>query len=526
MIQTERIRRALLSVSDKTGIIEFARGLAGQGIELVASGGTRKLLIENGIDCRAVEEITSFPEMMGGRIKTLHPRILGGILARREVQTDLDEAAKHDIPLFDLIVVNLYPFQKQILSDPDDLERAVEKIDIGGPTMVRAAAKSFKHVAVVVDPSHYPALLEELEKNDCSLPESRRLALSSEAFRHVSIYDSIIARHLDHASSTETGEYPAELTVPLVKVMDLRYGENPHQDAAFYRDPIGRTGWTGRFDQLWGKELSTNNILDADSAWRLLCDLGGLTCVIIKHNNPCGVGRGENLKEAYEYALRTDPVSAFGGIVAVNREVDDDTAALMAKHFFEVIMAPGFSKPARDILEKKKNLRLLAIGEKASKTPLTRSWDIKSVEDGAIVQERDLATLDRERLKVVTAKTPTEKHYRALEFAWVIAKHVKSNAIVLAMEEGMVGVGAGQMSRVDSVRISIEKARISGLDTAGSVLASDAFFPFRDGIDTAAEAGVEAVIEPGGSIRDEEVIQAADEHGMAMVFTGMRHFRH
>lgn len=522
----EGIGRALLSVSDKSGLVEFAGGLARLGIELIATGGTRRLLLENGVGCRAVEDITGVPEMMGGRVKTLHPRILGGILARRQIESDMDEARENGIPLVDLVVVNLYPFQEKITRDPEDQAGAIEEIDIGGPTMVRAAAKNHAHVAVIVNPARYSDVLDELRAGSLSLSRGTRLSLAVEAFRHVSLYDSLIARYLSGFIGQEGESFPRELTLPLVRKMALRYGENPHQRAAFYTDPLAGGGWTQRFEQLGGKELSTNNILDADSAWRLLADIEGISCAIVKHNNPCGVGRGSSLAEAYENALRTDPVSAFGGIVAAHVEVDEAAARLLADHFFEVILAPGFSEAALGVLRRKKNLRLLGVKEARGNAALSSAYDVKSVEGGAILQDRDNEILPPEKPRIVTVRAPTEGEQRALAFAWVVAKHVKSNGIVLAGEHGTLGIGAGQMSRVDSVRISIEKARMAGLSTEACVLASDAFFPFRDGIDVAAQAGVAAVIQPGGSMRDEEVIGAANEHGMAMLFTGMRHFRH
>ncbi|MFQ6103689.1 MAG: bifunctional phosphoribosylaminoimidazolecarboxamide formyltransferase/IMP cyclohydrolase [Candidatus Glassbacteria bacterium] len=522
----ESIKRALLSVSKKDGIVEFARGLCDLGIELVATEGTRELLNESGIHCKTVEEFTSLPSMMGGRVKTLHPGILGGVLARRDVESDLEDAKKHKIQFFDLVVVNLYPFQETILKTPDDLDKAIEQIDIGGPTMVRAAAKNYKHVAVIVDPQNYDVILEELKKNNRTLAQDRRLELATEAFRHVSMYDAIIARYLKGFQVEEDASFPVEVVIPLIKSKELRYGENPHQKAAFYRDPIPRGGWTSRFTQLWGKELSTNNILDSESAWRLMSELQGVSCVIVKHNNPCGVGLGSKLKEAYSNALKTDPVSAFGGIVAVSESLDEETALLMSKHFFEVIMAPEYEDSALELLEKKKNLRILKIEIPDRKPPGPGCWEIKSVEDGAILQERDLGEIDLDDAKIVTEAKPTDSQLRALGFAWTVAKHVKSNAIVLACETGTIGIGAGQMSRVDSVWISVEKARRAKLSTEGAVLASDAFFPFRDGIDEAATAGIGAIIQPGGSIRDREVIEAANERGISMIFTSIRHFRH
>jgi phosphoribosylaminoimidazolecarboxamide formyltransferase/IMP cyclohydrolase len=423
--------------------------------------------------------------------------------------------------------VNLYPFHRQVTKNPTDRAGAVEEIDIGGPTMVRAAAKNHAHVAVIIDPGRYEEILGELRANERRLSEDTRLSLAVQAFRHVSLYDSMIARFLG-GFTRENDPFPHELTLPLVRRMSLRYGENPHQRASFYTDPLAGEGWTHRFTQLGGKELSTNNILDADSVWRLMADLPETACAIVKHNNPCGVGFGGPLREAYENALRTDPVSAFGGIVSANAEIDEQTAALLADHFFEVIMAPAFAAGALAQLGKKKNLRLLRVDPAPSggaSRPLF-DLDFRSVEGGAILQDRDRGTLDREKLKVVTAQAPGDSQRRALELAWIVAKHVKSNAIVLAGEKGTLGIGAGQMSRVDSVRISVEKAKMAGLSTQGCVLASDAFFPFRDGVDVAAEAGVRAIIQPGGSVRDEEVIAAANEHGIAMLFTGMRHFRH
>ena len=515
-----RVQRALLSVSDKTGIVEFARGLQALGVELLSTGGTARLLHEAGIPVTEVSDYTGFPEMMDGRLKTLHPRIHGGILGRRG--TDDAAMAAHGILPIDLVVVNLYPFESQV-SDPQcTLERAVEHIDIGGPAMLRAAAKNHADVAPCVDPADYPRVLETLRAHDGALPFDLRFELAVKAFAHTAQYDGAIANWLGERVSGGEPRLPRTLTLQFHKAQAMRYGENPHQRAAFYREPRTASGIAGA-RQLQGKALSYNNIADADAALECVKQFEAPCCVIVKHANPCGVAEAEDLRTAYERAFRTDPESAFGGIIAFNRRLDEATARLiLERQFVEVIVAPEVEESVPAVVGEKKNVRLLVTGPwEGEERP---GMDFKRVHGGLLVQDPDLALY--EKLEVVTQRAPTEEEMRDLLFTWRVCKFVKSNAIVYGRDRQTIGVGAGQMSRVNSARIAAEKAAQAGLEVAGAVMASDAFFPFRDGIDRAAEAGIVAVIQPGGSLRDAEVIQAADEHGMAMVFTGMRHFRH
>ncbi len=503
-------KRALLSVSDKTGIVEFARGLAELGFELVSSGGTATAIADAGIPVKKVSEITGAPEILDGRVKTLHPKIHGGILADRRKKEHVDELAQQDIAAIDLVVCNLYPFEKTVAEPEVSEDDAVEQIDIGGPAMVRAAAKNFHSVAVVVDPSRYEAILAELkDQGEVSL-ETRR-ALSLQAFQHTAAYDAAISTYL---AGEQT--FAERLLVAGRKVADLRYGENPHQSAAFYWSGPERSGLAAA-EQLHGKELSYNNILDTDAAWKLALDLEGPAAAIIKHSNPCGVAEAGSLAEAYTLALECDRTSAFGGIVALSRPCDVETATAMNEIFTEVVIAPGFDDDALEVLQSKKNLRLLR-----APRDLPIESDIRRVAGGFLLQSPDPSD-SAEDAKVVTKAEPTDEQWEDLRFAWVVAKHVKSNAIVLAKDRVAVGVGAGQMSRVESTKLAAMRA---GDRAQGTACASDAFFPFRDGLDAAVEAGAIAVIQPGGSVRDDEVIAAADEHGIPMVFTGRRHFRH
>jgi len=517
------IQRALISVSDKSGVVDFARRLHDMGVELLSTGGTARLLADNGLPVVEVSDYTGFPEMMAGRVKTLHPRIHGGILARRG--TDEAVMAEHGIGPIDLVAVNLYPFEQTVARGDCDLATAIENIDIGGPTLLRAAAKNHAAVTVVVDSADYAPLLEEMAAGDVS--EATRFRLAAKAFEHTARYDGAIANYL--GAVTPGGEreaFPATLSLQYRRAQAMRYGENPHQRAAFYveHDPGQACVATAR--QLQGKALSYNNVADTDAALECVKSFEeGPACVIVKHANPCGVALGENLLQAYDRAFRTDPTSAFGGIIAFNRPLDADTArAIIDRQFVEVIIAPSVEADAAAALEAKKNVRVLECGEWAA-APVP-GLDFKRVVGGLLVQDRDLGRVGESDLKVVTRRAPEPQQLRDLLFAWRVAKFVKSNAIVYCRDGMTIGVGAGQMSRVYSARIAGIKAADEGLEVKGSVMASDAFFPFRDGIDQAAEAGIAAVIQPGGSMRDEEVIAAADEHDMAMVFTGMRHFRH
>lgn len=518
------VRRALISVSDKTGIVDFARQLSGQGIELLSTGGTFRLLKENQIAVTEVSDHTGFPEMMDGRVKTLHPKIHGGILGRRGI----DDAvmAQHDIAPIDMVVVNLYPFQAAV-ADPDcDLANAIENIDIGGPTMVRAAAKNYNDVAIVVNASDYRRIVSELSDNDGQVSFQTRFDLAVKAFEHTAAYDGAIANYLGgRTGDNQNPDFPRTFNTQYIKVQDMRYGENPHQRAAFYTEREPQEACVATATQIQGKALSFNNVADTDAALECVKPFADPACVIVKHANPCGVAIGSDIRQAYDLAFATDPTSAFGGIIAFNRELDADTAkAIVERQFVEVIIAPSIAPEAAELVAAKKNIRLLACGEFDGER--AKSMDYKRVTGGLLVQDRDLGMVAMKDVKVVTDRQPTEAELNDLLFAWEVAKYVKSNAIVYARAGRTIGIGAGQMSRVYSARIAGIKAADEGLEVKGSVMSSDAFFPFRDGIDAAAAAGISAVIQPGGSMRDQEVIDAANEHGIAMVFTGMRHFRH
>ena len=514
------VRRALLSVSDKTGIVDFARALAGMGVEILSTGGTHKLLAQNGVTVREVSDYTGFPEMMDGRVKTLHPKVHGGILGRRGHDDDVMDT--HGIAPIDLVAVNLYPFEQTVARPDCDLPTAIENIDIGGPTMVRSAAKNHRDVAIVVDAADYAGLIAELQAEG-GTTLATRFDLAVKAFEHTARYDGAIANYLGCRTTGEPTRFPRTFSTQFRKAQEMRYGENPHQCAAFYVEHRQGEASVSTARQLQGKELSYNNIADTDAALECVKQFDTPACVIVKHANPCGVATAPTIREAYEYAWTTDTESAFGGIIAFNRELDADTAELIVdRQFVEVIIAPAATADAVAAVAAKKNVRLLVCGEWPA-APAPR-LDYKRVTGGLLVQDADLAL--HAELKVVSTRAPTAAEMRDLLFAWKVAKFVKSNAIVYAKDERTIGVGAGQMSRVNSARIASIKAEHAGLEVRGAVMASDAFFPFRDGIDNAAAAGIRAVIQPGGSMRDDEVIAAANEHGMAMVFTGMRHFRH
>jgi phosphoribosylaminoimidazolecarboxamide formyltransferase / IMP cyclohydrolase len=532
--QTTRlpVRRALISVSDKTGILEFARELSALGVEILSTGGTYKLLKDNGVAAVEVADYTGFPEMMDGRVKTLHPKIHGGILGRRALDGAVME--QHGIKPIDLVAVNLYPFAATVAKPGCDLADAIENIDIGGPTMVRSAAKNHKDVAIVVNASDYAGILESLKAGGLSY--AQRFDLALKAFEHTAAYDGMIANYLgtidqsrDSLSTEERSAFPRTFNSQFIKAQEMRYGENPHQSAAFYVEAQKGEASVASAIQLQGKELSFNNVADTDAALECVKSFVKPACVIVKHANPCGVAVALDseggIRQAYELAYATDTESAFGGIIAFNRELDAATAqAIVERQFVEVIIAPKISQAARDVVAAKANVRLLECGE----WPAERAagWDFKRVNGGLLVQSRDIGMIKAEDLKIVTKRAPSEQEIHDLIFAWKVAKFVKSNAIVYAKGRQTIGVGAGQMSRVNSARIAAIKAEHAGLQVAGSVMASDAFFPFRDGLDNAAANGITAVIQPGGSMRDAEVIAAADEAGIAMVFTGMRHFRH
>ncbi len=518
------IERALISVSDKTGIVSFARQLAALGVEILSTGGTASLLAENGIAVTEVSDYTGFPEIMAGRVKTLHPKIHGGVLGRRGADEQIMD--EHGILPIDLVVVNLYPFQQTVARPDCDLATAIENIDIGGPALLRSAAKNHAAVTVVVDSSDYGAVIDEMKRENLAVTDATRFSLAVKAFEHTTAYDGAIANYLGAIQPDGNRvQFPHTFNLQLQKFQDLRYGENPHQQAAFYTEHQPPEAGIATAIQLHGKALSYNNIADTDAALECAKQFETPACVIVKHANPCGVALADDIETAYERAHATDPTSAFGGIIAVNRELDAATArAIVSRQFVEVIIAPRISDAALAIAAEKKNIRLLACGEWQPQPK--RALDYKRVNGGLLVQDRDLGMVDANRLKVVSRVRPSQSQLTDLLFAWKVAKYVKSNAIVYARGNRTIGIGAGQMSRVYSARIAGIKAADEGLEVAGSVMASDAFFPFRDGIDAAAETGITAVIQPGGSVRDEEVIQAADEHGIAMVFTGMRHFRH
>ncbi len=528
-----RIRRALISVSDKTDVVEFARELKRFGVEIISTGGTAKTLREAGLAVREVSDVTRFPEMMDGRIKTLHPRVHGGLLAVRDNPEHLAAMKEHDIEPIDMVVVNLYPFEETVARGGVTLAEAIEQIDIGGPAMIRSAAKNFRDVTVVTAPSSYPDLIAEIQKNQGSLSGATRARLALNAFLTTSQYDHNIGVYLADAAARdqveephlEEGEFPGYLGLYFDNIGSLRYGENPHQRAALYLNADDdRAYGVACAELLSGKEMSFNNYVDADAAWQLVCDFDKLACAIIKHTNPAGVALGTSIEEAYRKALACDPVSAFGGIVAFNRNVDEDAARAVGEVFTEVVIAPDYEPGAIEVFKKKKNLRVLrAVDPKDHEGLEHKQFEYKQISGGMLVQNHDAHRLQREDLKVVTKRQPTETEIEDLLFAWTVCKHTKSNAIVYVRDRQSVGVGAGQMSRVDSVKIGAMRAQ---LPVAGSVLASDAFFPFRDGLDEAAGHGITAVIQPGGSVRDAEVIAAADEHNLAMVFTGIRHFKH
>lgn len=517
------ITRALISVSDKTGVVEFARDLAEAGVEILSTGGTARLLRENAVSVMEVSDYTGFPEMMDGRVKTLHPKIHGGILGRRGPDDAVME--EHGIGRIDLVAVNLYPFQ-QAVADPEcSLDNAIENIDIGGPTMIRAAAKNHRDVAVVVDPRDYGTIIQEMRKNAGQVSDSTCFRLAVKTFEHTANYDGAIANHLGSINADgNKEEFGNTINLQYRRKQSMRYGENPHQSAAFYVEDALEESSIATAHQLQGKELSYNNIADTDAALECVKQFdANPACVIVKHANPCGVALGDNLLQAYERAYSTDPESAFGGIIAFNGELDGETAqTIVERQFVEVIIAPTVSAEAIAAVSAKKNVRLLTCGNWAAE--VIHRLDFKRVNGGLLVQSADLQLLNE--TQVVTERQPSEQEMRDLLFSWQVAKFVKSNAIVYSKDNMTIGVGAGQMSRVNSARIAAIKAEHAGLEVSGSVMASDAFFPFRDGIDNAAAAGVAAVIQPGGSMRDQEVIDAANEHGMAMVFTGMRHFRH
>ena len=518
-----KIRRALLSVSDKTGLIDFARALAARHVELLSTGGTAKLLAENGIPVIEVSAYTGFPEIMDGRVKTLHPRVHGGLLGRRGVDDGVMQ--KHDIPPIDLPVVNLYPFAQTVAKPDCTHADAIENIDIGGPAMVRAASKNHESVTVIVDPADYGQVLGDLDANDGATSIDTRASLAAKAFGHTAKYDTMVSNYLMSREVTAAEGFPSALPLVYEKIQDLRYGENPHQRAAFYRELGSKGSCVANARMLQGKELSFNNIADTDTAVECVRVFAEPACVIVKHANPCGVATAVSLADAYDRAYRTDPTSAFGGIIAFNRELDEATAAaIVNRQFVEVIAAPSVSAAAAAVLAGKTNVRVLVIG------PLNKTHpgelEYRSVVGGLLVQSRDTALAQPDTFKVVSKLQPTPTQYADLWFAWRVCKYVKSNAIVFAKEGMTIGVGAGQMSRVYSTRVAALKAKDEGLTVEGSSMASDAFFPFRDGIDVAAEYGIKAIVQPGGSKRDDEVIAAANEHGMCMVFTGMRHFRH
>jgi len=522
-MQLNEIKRVLISVTDKKGIVDFTRALSAFGVEILSTGGTAAQLRNSGIAVKDVSEYTGFPEMMDGRLKTLHPKIHGGLLALRDNDAHVKAMKEHGIERIDMVVINLYQFEETVAKEDCTLDHAIENIDIGGPTMLRAAAKNYRFVTVVTDPTDYTAIIEEMKKTGGKISAATNYRLAVKTFQLTARYDGAISNYLGKIDPEgENKNFPDTFTVQFTMAQSLRYGENPHQMAAFYRENDQSLSAIANAKQLQGKELSYNNIMDSDAAWQAVSEFDKPAAVVMKHANPCGAATSDtNIGEAYRKAMETDPVSAFGGIVALNRPVDKDSAVELAKTFLEVIIAPAFDEEAKAILSAKKNVRVLEIP--ATLNQQASGYDFRKVVGGLLVQERDRKQSDIRQANVVTKRKPTEEEYEALDFAWRVVKYVKSNAIVYATKDQLVGVGAGQMSRVDSVKIAKMKAQ---LQTKGCVLASDAFFPFRDGVDMAAEAGITAIIQPGGSVRDEESIQAADEHGMAMIFTGVRHFRH
>ena len=522
------VKRALISLSDKTGVVEFAQALVDLGVEILSTGGTAKLLADANVPVIEVADYTGFPEILDGRVKTLHPKIHGGILGRRDLDEHVAKMEEHGIGNIDLVCVNLYPFAATIAKPSCTLEDAIENIDIGGPTMVRSAAKNWKHVAIVTDNGDFAAVIAELQSQAGRLSDKTRFNLSRKAFSHTAQYDGMISNYLTSVSDEklsgepEVNAFPSQFNQSWVKVQDLRYGENPHQQAAFYRDIYPAAGSLSAYTQLQGKELSYNNIADADAAWEAVKAFDEPACVIVKHANPCGVAVADTPLNAYKLAFATDTTSAFGGIIAFNREVDADTVEAVTGQFLEVLMAPKFTDKAKEIIAAKKNVRVLEVPLLAG----ANRFELKRVGGGLLVQTPDIHRIRREDLKVVSQRQPTEQEWNDLLFVWNVAKFVKSNAIVFGKGGQTYGIGAGQMSRVDSTRIAARKAQDGGFDLNGACAASDAFFPFRDGVDVIAEQGIKAIIHPAGSMRDEEVFAAADEHGIAMVVTGVRHFRH
>jgi phosphoribosylaminoimidazolecarboxamide formyltransferase/IMP cyclohydrolase len=517
------IKRALISVTDKKGVVEFARGLSEFGVEILTTGGTAAMLRKSGVTVMDVSDYTGFPEMMDGRLKTLHPKIHGGLLAIREQAAHMEAAQREQITMIDMVVVNLYRFEDTVAKENCTLEEAIENVDIGGPTMLRAGSKNYRYVTVVTDPEDYPRIIAEMKESGGKVSEATNFVLAVKTFQLTARYDAAVSNYLGAISPGGAAKrtFPDTFTIQFAKAQDLRYGENPHQQAAFFREADPALSALSNARQHQGKELSYNNIMDGDAAWRMVSDFDLPAAVIIKHANPCGAATSSDICGAYLKALKTDPVSAFGGIVALNRPVDGKAAAEIAKIFFEIIIAPGFDAEALTILGAKTNLRVLEIPPSCTKK--AAGYDMRRVAGGLLLQDWDSEDFDIRKAQVVTKRPPTEEEYQALDFAWRVAKHVKSNAIVYAGKDQLVGVGAGQMSRVDSVKIARMKAN---MPTKGCVLGSDAFFPFRDGVDMAAEAGITAIVQPGESLRDAEVIKAADEHGMAMIFTGTRHFKH
>lgn len=523
------IKRALISLSDKTGAVAFAQSLYQLGVEILSTGGTAKLLSDANIPVIEVADYTGFPEMLDGRVKTLHPKIHGGILGRRDLDEHVAKMREHGIDNIDLVCVNLYPFAATIAKAGCTLEEAIENIDIGGPTMVRSAAKNWKHVAIVTDNNDFDDIIAELKQEKGMLSDKTRFNLARKAFSHTAQYDGMISNYLTSLSDDklsgepEIGTFPTQLNQSWIKVQEMRYGENPHQQAAFYRDVYPASGSLSAYTQLQGKELSYNNIADSDAAWEAVKSFDEPACVIVKHANPCGVAVADNPLNAYRLAYATDTTSAFGGIIAFNREVDEETVQQITDNqFMEVLIAPSYTEKALEAIAAKKNVRVLSIPLQAG----ANRFELKRVGGGLLMQTPDLHQLVREQCKVVSQRQPTEQEWRDLLFVWNVAKYVKSNAIVFGKGGQTYGIGAGQMSRVDSTRIAARKAQDAGLDLQGACAASDAFFPFRDGVDVIAEQGIKAIIHPAGSVRDEEVFAAADEHGMAMVVTGIRHFRH
>jgi phosphoribosylaminoimidazolecarboxamide formyltransferase/IMP cyclohydrolase len=514
-----KIKKALISVSDKSNVLELAKSLSSYDIEILSTGGTAKLLRENKINVTEVSDYTKFPEMLDGRVKTLHPKIHGGILGRRDNPEHNETMKNHEIDPIDLVVVNLYPFEETISQEGCTLELAIENIDIGGPAMIRSAAKNYQHVAVLTNPKDYKSFTDEINKNQGSISLDLSFSLAKKAFEKTSAYDSAINNYL---SSDSQNQFPDQLTKTISKVMDLRYGENPHQEAAFYKDSSEDVGSLSSFDQIQGKELSFNNLNDSDTAWECVKKFSQPTCVIVKHANPCGVASTGSLKESYEAAFKTDPTSAFGGIIAFNKSLDQETASLIINQFAEVIIAADFTEGALKIFRNKPNVRLLKIKIENNNT----EFDFKKIGGGWLIQTPDIHTLDINDCNVVTDLKPTDEQLDDMKFAWVVSQYVKSNAIVFCKNKQTLGIGAGQMSRVDSTKIASLKADNANIDLAQSVVASDAFFPFRDGIDVIASHGAKCIIQPGGSIKDEEVIDAANEHGIVMLFTNIRHFKH